>query len=84
MNIKTIAMIGAGTLVLVGCASKDNEIASTPPPPPGAIAGTVAADQNGDGIVDGYYTSDGIYHAYAAPLPPPPPPPPPSSTGERG
>ena len=49
-----------------------------------AIAGTVAADRNGDGYVDGYYTADGIYHAVQGPPCPPPPPPPPPRAGERG
>ena len=84
MRVKSLVMIGVGALALAACAQKE-EVASMPPPPPGAIAGSVAADQNGDGIVDGYYTADGVYHAYAAPLPPPPPPPPaPTGVGERG
>jgi hypothetical protein len=84
MRVKSIVLIGVGTLALAACAEKQEEVASMPPPPPGAIAGSVAADQNGDGIVDGYYTADGVYHAYAAPLPPPPPPPAPTGVGERG
>jgi hypothetical protein len=85
MRVKSIVMIGVGTLVLAACAHKEEEVAAMPPPPPGAVAGSVAADQNGDGIVDGYYTADGVYHAYAAPMPPPPPPPPaPTGVGERG
>jgi hypothetical protein len=77
-------LAGFGALALAACAKKE-EVAATPPPPPppGAVAGSTAADRNGDGIVDGYYTSDGIYHAYSAPLPPPPPPPP-TRAGERG
>jgi hypothetical protein len=39
--------------------------ASYPPQMPGAVAGSVAADRDGDGLVDGYYTSDGIYHPNA-------------------
>ena len=46
-------------------------------------AKVVVADRDGDGIVDGYYTSDGIYHPYAPPAPPPPPPAP-TRRGERG
>ncbi|MEG8038433.1 hypothetical protein QP166_03395 [Sphingomonas sp. LR60] len=57
--------------------------ASAATPPPGAVAGSHAADRDGDGIVDGYYTSDGIYHPYAPPAPPPPPPAP-TRRGERG
>ncbi len=44
-----------------------------PPPMMGAVAGTTAADRDGDGIVDGYYTSDGFYHPYVAPTPAPAP-----------
>jgi len=85
MRVKSIVMIGVGTLVLAACAHKEEEVAAMPPPPPGAVAGSVAADRDGDGIVDGYYTADGVYHANAVPMPPaPPPPPPPSSMGERG
>lgn len=87
MRVKSIVMIGVGALALAACAQKEEEVASMPPPPPppGAIAGSVAADQNGDGIVDGYYTADGVYHAYAAPPPPPQPyPPAPTGVGERG
>lgn len=86
MRVKSIVMIGVGALTLAACAQKEEEVASMPPPPPppGAIAGSVAADQNGDGIVDGYYTADGVYHANAVPMPAAPPPPPPSSMGERG
>ncbi|HEU4961733.1 MAG TPA: hypothetical protein VFT56_15175 [Sphingomonas sp.] len=85
MRVKSIVMIGVGTLVLAACANKQEEVATAPPPPlpPGAVAGSVAADQNGDGIVDGYYTADGVYHANAVPMPPPPPPAP-TSMGERG
>ena len=46
--------------------------ASYPPPMPGAVAGSVAADRDGDGIIDGYYTSDGMYHPNAAQSLPPP------------
>jgi hypothetical protein len=43
----------------------------------------MAADRDGDGIIDGYYSADGIYHPNYVP-PPPPPPPPATSMGERG
>lgn len=46
---------------------------SGPPPMSGAVAGTTAADRDGDGIVDGYYSSDGFYHPYVAPTPAPAP-----------
>ena len=44
-----------------------------PPPMMGAVAGTTAADRDGDGIVDGYYTADGFYHPYVSPTPAPAP-----------
>ncbi|MFA7596830.1 MAG: hypothetical protein WCY92_10785 [Novosphingobium sp.] len=81
MQIKTLFLIAAGGLALAGCAAKE-EVAAAPPPP-GSVPGSTAADRDGDGIVDGYYTSDGVYHPYYTP-PPPPPPPAPSGTGERG
>ncbi|TPG22517.1 hypothetical protein EAH79_14845 [Sphingomonas koreensis] len=84
MRVKSIMLIGIGGLALAACAHKEEDMAAMPPPPPpGAVPGSVAADQNGDGIVDGYYTADGVYHANAVPMPPPPPPAP-TSTGERG
>jgi hypothetical protein len=36
----------------------------------GAIAGTIAADRDGDGRADGYY-QNGVYHPYEAPAPAP-------------
>lgn len=53
-------------------ASTAYPAASYPPPMPGAVAGSVAADRDGDGIIDGYYTSDGMYHPNAAQSLPPP------------
>jgi hypothetical protein len=44
-----------------------------PPPMTGAVAGSTAADRDGDGIVDGYYTADGMYHPIMAPAPMPAP-----------
>lgn len=80
-----LAILMAGTLALTACATnQEEEIIPAPPVGPGAIVGSVAADRDGDGIADGYYTSDGIYHPYQAPPCPPPPPPPPSPSGERG
>lgn len=84
MKIISIAALVAGTLTLGGCAANHEPVAPAPPIGAGAIAGTVAADRNGDGIVDGYYTSEGLYHAFEAPPCPPPPPPPPTRRGERG
>lgn len=90
MKAKVLALLLAGSAGLSACAQPEEE-PIVPPPPVGvgSIAGTVAADRNGDGIVDGYYTSDGVYHAFQAPPcptppPPPPPPPAPSYSGERG
>ncbi len=83
MRFKTLFIAGCGMAMLAGCAKKEEVAALPPPPPPGAVAGSSAADRDGDGIVDGYYTSDGIYHAYAPPAPPPPPPPV-TRNGERG
>ncbi|HKT85088.1 MAG TPA: hypothetical protein VJQ77_03260 [Novosphingobium sp.] len=82
MKTRNLILAGVGGMALAGCAAKETP-PPPPPPPPGAVAGTVAADRDGDGVVDGYYTPDGVYHPNYVP-PPPPPPPPPSTTGERG
>lgn len=82
MRKRYLILATTGAIALAGCAAKE-EPPAPPPPPPGALQGSVAADRDGDGIVDGYYTPDGMYHPNYVP-PPPPPPPPPSSTGERG
>ncbi len=82
MRYQTFVLAGLGALALTACAQKE-EVVAAPPPPPGAVAGSIAADRDGDGIIDGYYTADGIYHPNYVP-PPPPPPPAPSRTGERG
>jgi hypothetical protein len=79
---QSLALVAVGGLALGACASKQ-QVAVAAPPPPGAVAGSIAADRNGDGIVDGYYTADGIYHPNAVPAPPPPPPLP-TRKGERG
>ena len=85
MKIQTMALVAGSLLALSACSKNDAPVTSAPPPGPGAIAGTVAADRNGDGYVDGYYTSDGIYHPIQGPpCPPPPPPPAPPRSGERG
>ena len=81
MKMRSLVLAGIGGLMLAACA--ETEPPAPPPPPPGAVPGSVAADRDGDGIIDGYYTSDGIYHPNYVP-PPPPPPPPPSRVGERG
>lgn len=84
MKISHMALAAAGMLSLAACASTNEPIAPAPPVGPGAIMGTVAADRDGDGIVDGYYSADGVYHAVMGPPCPPPPPPPPTRSGERG
>jgi hypothetical protein len=85
MKIRLLALLGGTALALSACAAKNEPVAPAPPVGLGAISGTVAADRNGDGIVDGYYSPDGMYHEIQGPpCPPPPPPPPPSRRGERG
>lgn len=87
MRALTLGLLLAGATGLAACTTtEDAPIAPAPPVGPGAIVGTVAADRNGDGFVDGYYTADGMYQPFQAPpCPPPPPPPPmPSPRGERG
>src|SRR3546814_4493241 len=80
MKSRYLALIITGTMLLGACAtSGDEEVAPAAPVGAGAIVGTVAADRDGDGMVDGYYTYDGIYHALQTPPCPPPPPPPPRS-----
>lgn len=78
---RTLALIAASAAALAACAPQ-KQVAVAPPPPPGAVAGSVAADRDGDGMVDGYYSADGIYHPNY--VPPPPPPPLPTRKGERG
>ena len=78
----TLILAIFGAAALTGCAHRHEEIAGGPPPAPGALIGTVAADRDGDGIADGYYTPDGAYVPFRAP--PCPPPPPPTPRGERG
>ncbi|KQZ63764.1 hypothetical protein ASD67_04220 [Sphingopyxis sp. Root1497] len=82
MRFTPLIVTGAAALLLSACAAKE-EVAMAPPPPPGAVAGSVAADRDGDGIIDGYYTADGIYHPNQ-PAYTPPPPPPPTRIGEKG
>lgn len=82
MRFRSIMLAGLGVIALSAC-TKEEHVAAAPPPPPGAVPGSVAADRDGDGIIDGYYSSDGIYHPNAAPALPPPPPAP-TRHGERG
>jgi hypothetical protein len=86
MRVLAISLLLAGSFGLTACANtEDVAVAPAPPVGPGAIVGTMAADRNGDGIADGYYTADGTYVMFQAPpCPMPPPPPPPAPTGERG
>lgn len=46
---------------------------ASPPAMLGAVPGSTAADRDGDGLVDGYYSSDGLYHPNVAPTPMPAP-----------
>lgn len=87
MKSRYLFALVAGSAALSACATTEPEPpAPLPPVGVGAIAGTDAADRDGDGVVDGYYTSDGLYHPFVPPPCPvcPPPPPPPSPSGERG
>jgi hypothetical protein len=84
-----LSLLLAAPIGLAACSNMDEDVAVAPVAPvgPGAIVGTVAADRNGDGIADGYYTSDGAYVAFQAPPCPQPQmmqPPPAPATGERG
>ncbi|WP_343518261.1 hypothetical protein [Sphingomonas sp.] len=83
MRRTTLVLAGLAALTLAACSKNEEAVAYAPPPPPGAVAGSVAADRDGDGIIDGYYTADGIYHPNA-PAAPPPPPPGPTRLGEKG
>lgn len=80
MRFTPLILTGAAALLMSACSNKE-EVAAAPPPP-GAVSGSVAADRDGDGIIDGYYAADGIYHPNMQPAPPPPPPP--TRLGERG
>lgn len=82
MKPTTFVLAALGGLSLAACAKQTPPPAPPPPAPQGSIQGTTAADRDGDGVIDGYYTSDGIYHPNYAP--PPLAPPAPSRTGERG
>src|SRR3546814_7839112 len=62
MQIRSFLLAAAGGLMLAACSQPEElppAAAAPPPPPPGAVAGSVAADRDGDGIIDGYYTADG-------------------------
>lgn len=83
MRFRSILLAGLGVLALAACSKPEQHVDAAPPPPPGAVPGSMAADRDGDGIIDGYYSPDGIYHPNAVPAPPPPPPAP-TRRGERG
>jgi hypothetical protein len=84
MRIQTITTVALACMAFAACAKKEAPIVAAPPPPQGAVVGSMAADRDGDGMVDGYYTSDGIYHPNALPPAPPAPLPMPTRKGERG
>lgn len=80
MKPSAFVLAALGGLSLAACAKQTPPPASAPAPQ-GSVQGSTAADRDGDGVVDGYYTSDGIYHPNYTP---PPAPPAPTRTGERG
>lgn len=86
MRVLGLTLLLGSSIALTACATTDDvAVAPAPPVGPGAILGTTAADRNGDGIVDGYYTRDGMYMAFQAPpCPMPQAPMPPAPSGERG
>ncbi len=89
MRVSRFCLALVAPIGLAACTNMDEEVAVAPAPPawPGVIVGSVAADRNGDGIVDGYYTSDGTFVAYQAPPCPQPQmmmQPAPAPSGERG
>jgi hypothetical protein len=91
MRIQMMLVAAALGLGLSACAQQREPIAEAAPPPlppmpQGAVAGSMAADRDGDGIIDGYYSADGMYHPNAMPMPMAPEPPPmmASRSGERG
>ena len=53
MKINHMALAAAGLFALSACAKNEPPVTVAPPVGPGAIAGTVAADRDGDGYVDG-------------------------------
>ena len=83
---RTLIISLTALLALSACAKKEVAVApaALPPAPPGAVLGSTAADRDGDGLVDGYYTSDGIYHQTVAPAPAYPAPRMAVRSGERG
>ena len=90
MHARTLAVLITGATLLGACTTTEERTTTVTTPAPlgvGAIVGTMAADRNGDGVVDGYYTTDGVYHPFVVAAPPPcpdPAPMPPRPAGERG
>ena len=91
MKNSRLALLGvAATLALGACTTYEDDddvyVAPAPPVGPGAVVGTVAADINGDGVIDGYYDANGRYIEWRAPPCPTytPPPATPTRAGERG
>ncbi|RPF71658.1 hypothetical protein [Aurantiacibacter spongiae] len=89
MRLHHIATIGLAAVTLGACSTYDDDyeetyVAEAPPVGPGALVGTVAADRDGNGVVDGYYDANGNYFAFQAPPCPPPPQPTVQPYGERG
>ena len=90
--IRTFLLSCTAILALSACAKKEIAVAEpapvaapvVPPAPQGAVLGSTAADRDGDGLVDGYYTSDGIYHQAVTPAPAYPAPRMAMRNGERG
>jgi hypothetical protein len=86
MRTQAIMIAALASMTVAACAKKAEPIVAAPPPPlpQGAVVGSLAADRDGDGMIDGYYSVDGIYHPN--PLPPAPlaPLPAPTRKGERG
>jgi hypothetical protein len=84
MRIQTITFTTLACIALVACSKKKEPMVAAPPLPQGAVVGSMAADRDGDGVIDGYYSSDGIYHPNPLPPAPPAPMPMPTRKGERG
>lgn len=87
MRVIRTGLFLAAPLSLMACSNMDDApVAPVAPVGPGAIVGSVAADRDGNGVADGYYTTDGTYVAFQAPPCPQPvyTPAPAPATGERG
>ena len=49
MQLKYVALAAGGLMALSACSKNEAPVTTAPPVGPGAIAGTVAADRDGDG-----------------------------------